>query len=247
MSQAKRKGTYEQRVMQAMAKNSVDKLDLYAQTWLHGTNTVFERFEFPPPQKKGDELSVPHTGVFLTLHRDYAESAGQGLCSAKLRSSARVLDLTYPSKESETLRREVCKNHNARHSIYINNSVQWIEGWRTGDVLRVAIKGTAALPWLGAHVAQLVSAGMSEEVAWINTQHNLTRGLIELICESARQLGFDAIYGHEVDRHSGSVKIARPWLAVLNDGALFPIEWIRRPTWVVQLPTATEADSYTEL
>jgi hypothetical protein len=56
---------------------------------------------------------------------------------------------------------------------------------------------------------------------------NTTRGLIELICIEARELGYDALHGREIDKHSenGEV-IAQPWLAVFRKGV------VRDPTWI---------------
>ncbi|TEI07151.1 hypothetical protein IPC1314_24305 [Pseudomonas aeruginosa] len=65
------------------------------------------------------------------------------------------------------------------------------------------------------------------EAATAVIQHNSARGLIELICVTAKKLGFDAIYGHEVDRHSfAGKKIAQPWLAVLSNGIISEPEWL---------------------
>jgi len=56
--------------------------------------------------------------------------------------------------------------------------------------------------------------------------HNFTRGLIELICDCAHNLGYDALYGHEVDRHSDPNKVlAQPWLAVFKKGAVSEPIW----------------------
>ncbi len=102
----------------------------------------------------------------------------------------------------------------------------WTEGWKSGDTLRLAFDSPMALQIIMANVEALIRTGMSREIAMLVTQHNVTRGLIELICASAKTLGFDAIFGHEIDRHNDNGRvIARPWLAVLNAGVLAPVEW----------------------
>lgn len=45
------------------------------------------------------------------------------------------------------------------------------------------------------------------EAAYKIIMHISSSNLIELICTSAKNLGFDAIYGHEVDRHSYKNKV----------------------------------------
>jgi hypothetical protein len=70
--------------------------------------------------------------------------------------------------------------------------------------------------------------GLPHEAASAIIQLNSARGLIELICVSAKKLGFDAIYGREVDRHSHEEKvIAQPWLAVLSKGVVTEPEWLQ--------------------
>lgn len=204
-------------------------IDPLNELWYHGTNIYFNEWQIPPPPKPGEHLAVPHTAMFFTAHLDYAEGAGSGLCTARLRASARVLDATKPSVESEALRCEVLKNKLASFSVFVNSSTRWTEGWITGDTLRFAFDDPEAMTYIGSNALELVKNGISREDAINLVQHNLTRGLIELICTSARKLKFDAIYGHEVDRHSGLGKMARPWLAVLKKDALTQMQWLRKP------------------
>lgn len=114
-------------------------------------------------------------------------------------------------------------------SIFVNDNTKWTQGWTTGDTLRFAFTNPMALVILAKNVEELVRGGLPPDAAEIAVQHNLTRGLIELICTSARKLGFNAIFGHEVDRHSEAGTIARPWLAVLDANVLTPPDWLRKP------------------
>ena len=69
--------------------------------------------------------------------------------------------------------------------------------------------------------------GLPHEAALGVIHHNCSRGLIELICVTAKKLGFDAIYGHEVDRHSDVNKVtAQPWLAILSKCYISAPEWV---------------------
>ena len=103
----------------------------------------------------------------------------------------------------------------------------WHKGWKTGDVLRLAYTN----PIVGRHMHEVASelsnsSGMSLANANFIIQHNSSRGLIELICQSAKRLGFDAMYGFEVDRHSGAnEKVAQPWLAVFAKNIVSAPEW----------------------
>ncbi|CAE6821139.1 hypothetical protein R70006_06202 [Paraburkholderia domus] len=232
MGEAKKRGNRGERAAAALmgkeqAREACLSTAFVNEIWYHGTEVKFADFQFPPPPK--DKGSVPHTAVFLTSDREFAEGAGPCIGEATLLSSARVLDLTQPSLLSEEIRTDVCRNHLAKHSLFVNHPERWTAGWKTGDTLRFAMlegNGEAEII-LQRNVAHLMMKGASKEVATMAIQHNLTRGLIEEICLAARRTGLDAIFGHEVDRHSGSgTAIARPWLAVLNPGALAPIVWL---------------------
>jgi hypothetical protein len=113
--------------------------------------------------------------------------------------------------------------------VHINDPVRWKDGWRSGEVLRFAFSDTNAAVHLAQSAAALVKKGMPMEAAVVLTQHNTTRGLIELICLEARALGYDALVGMEVDQQQGK-RLPVPWLAVFNTTALAPLEWVTRPT-----------------
>lgn len=56
----------------------------------------------------------------------------------------------------------------------------------------------------------------------------MTRCYIETICQEAKQLEFDAIFGYEVDRHSiHGIKQAQPWLCIFDNSK------ISKPTWLL--------------
>lgn len=198
----------------------------YNEVWYHGTDANFTELQIPPPPKPNEPMLVRHTAMFFTTHIDYAKAAGRRLCITRIHPSSRILDATKPSSEAEALRCEVAKNKLAALSVYVRDRAYWTEGWKSGDTLRFAFDNPMALQMIMANVETLIRAGMSRETAMLVTQHNVTRGLIELICVSAKALGFDAIVGHEIDRHNDNGQvIARPWLAVLNATALAPVEW----------------------
>lgn len=194
--------------------------------WFHGTDQTFHSWTFPPPKKPGENLLVPHTALFFTTNFEFAKEAGRNVARVALSSDCRVLDATENYSASERLRAEVKKNEIAARTLNVDHDY-WHHGWKTGDVLRMAYND----PVLSNHLNKIIADhstkfGLPIEAASTIVQHNSARGLIELICVSAKKLGFDALFGHEVDRHSiqGEV-IAQPWLAVLEKGVVTDPVW----------------------
>lgn len=195
--------------------------------WYHGTDQQFDRWVLPPPIKPGMEHQVPHTALFFTSNIDFANGAGSKVASVSFSSKYKILDATSNYSACEKLRLEVIKNDIAARTQNVQHDY-WHSGWKTGDILRMAFTD----PNLFHHLEYLADRhvkefNMSPEEASACVMHNCSRGLIELICVSAKQLGYDALYGHEVDRHSvKNQKIAQPWLAVFNVSAISQPHWI---------------------
>lgn len=194
--------------------------------WYHGTNAEFSSWLVPPPPKQGEAAQVPHSAVFFSSDSSFAKAAGSRLCVTELLPSARVLDATCPGSESESLRQRVVRNSLAQLSVHVASERAWRDGWRSGEVLRFAFTD----PKAGIHLAQaameLVKNGVPKKAAALLTMHNTTRGLIELICSEARQIGFDALAGYEVDITLRGDRVPRPWLAVFNASVLKPVRWM---------------------
>ncbi|WP_225913344.1 hypothetical protein [Pseudomonas asgharzadehiana] len=211
--------------MSAISPELNERLD--TPCWYHGTKQNFESWTFPPPMKPGENLLVPHTAVFFTSNIEFARGAGEKIAIVSLNSNSRVLDATENYDDSERLRKAVMRNEIASRTLNVGRDY-WHAGWKTGDVLRMAFTD----PQLENNLNEMISnhsrrLNVSLKVASAIVGHNATRGLIELICITARNLGFDALYGHEVDRHSiAGKKIAQPWLAVLSKGVVSEPEWI---------------------
>jgi len=207
-----------------ISKDLKEKLD--SACWFHGTEQDFDTWIIPPPPKPGQNLLVPHTAIFFTSNLDFAKGAGKKIAKVSISSNSRILDTTANYEASEMLRLSLSKHPIASRTVNIQHDF-WHGGWKTGDVLRM----TYSDPALEAHLQQTalnlsVRKGLPIEAANLATQLNCSRGLIELICTSAKKLGFDAIFGHEVDRHSFEDKIvAQPWLAVLSKGVVSNPEW----------------------
>ncbi|MFQ2108818.1 hypothetical protein [Aeromonas sp. Marseille-Q5825] len=195
--------------------------------WFHGTEQYFDTWIIPPPPKPREILLVPHTAIFFTSDMNFAKGAGKRIAKVSISSHSKILDTTANYAASENLRLSLRQHQIASRTLNIQHDF-WHDGWKTGDVLRM----TYSDPTLETHLQQMVvnlsrQLDLPIEAANVVVQLNASRGLIELICTSAKKLGFDAIYGHEVDRHSIEGKvIAQPWLAVLSKGVSSNPEWV---------------------
>jgi hypothetical protein len=173
---------------------------------------------------------VAHTALFFTSDEQFAAGAGPGLCSTRLVESARVLDATRPSPESEALRNQVLKNPVASLGANIVDRARWNAGWKTGETLRFSYDNQRAAKVI--ETTAIATARLNRlplEAGIAVAKHNFSRGLIELICIEAKKLGFDALLGNEVDELPGGQRVPRPWLAVFTTEAITPVEWIRSP------------------
>jgi hypothetical protein len=202
----------------------------YRRTWFHGTDVDFSEWMIPPPaQPWWLPPKFRYEALFFTGDPAIAAGSGAGLCKAELRPDAKVLDATVASAESEALRQRLMADPVAKLSVHINEPGRWLQGWRTGEVLELRFADTA----VAAHLAQLAMKsfrlGWSPDAAVTAVQYNATRGLIGLICVEARALGFDALAGHEVHTLGDVRQPAAPWLAVFNDRAITPVEWVTKP------------------
>lgn len=206
------------------SKDLQEKLD--SPCWFHGTEQDFDTWIIPPPPKPGEKLLVPHTAIFFTSDLEFAKGAGKKIAKVSISSSSNILDTTANYEASERLRLSLGKHPIASRTLNVQHDF-WHGGWKTGEVLRM----TYSDPSLNTYLQQIVSnysqeTGLPIKAASEAVHLNCSRGLIELICASAKKLGFDAIFGHEVDRHSFENKIvAQPWLAVLSKGVVSNPEW----------------------
>lgn len=194
--------------------------------WYHGTEQHFESWQFPPPPKPGEGLAVAHTAVFFAGDLTFARAAGSRVAVVSLSSKANILDATSNYKAAEQLRKAFGKNQVASRTLNASHDY-WHNGWKTGAVLRVASSDSVLENYLN-NLALIESQRLriSFAQASVMVKHNATRGLIEVICVEAKKLGFDALYGHEIDRHEkqGQV-IAQPWLAVFSKGVVTEPVW----------------------
>lgn len=202
--------------------------DLKKLTWFHGGNTEFREWEFPPPAKPGHPMLMKHSFVFLTTDRQYATGAGSKLAIASLNKDANILNTITNYEASEKLRLACSKVLLLNKSLNVQHDY-WHKGWVTGDVLRYA--------WVDVDLDHHFHSQISRDCEQFDIPReemkiifslNLTRSLIEYICRFALGLGYDGLFGHEIDRHSGSgVVLAQPILAVLRENVISSPVWIQ--------------------
>lgn len=195
--------------------------------WYHGSNQVFDSWKIPSPRKPGEDFLVPHDcAIFFTSNLDYAKRAGNKIAKVAISEDSNILDMTKNYEASENLRLLIQAHDLMSKTLNVEREF-WHEGWKTGDVLRLAYIN----PVVGQHMEKVAldlskKSSIPLEIANLIIQHNSSRGLIELICQSAKELGFDGLYGFEVDRHSdANKKVAQPWLAVFSNNIVSAPKW----------------------
>lgn len=199
------------------------------EVWLHGTKAApFHSWIVPPPRDPRS-LLAEHSALFFTLHEDYAAGVGGRVCETRLSASAKVLVPELRTEDGEDLRVRLLAQPAIGKCHWLRDRSTWSESWRTGEVMRFGAVDAAlnqALVRNAARLVQMKAKGLSPtQVDWLAKQ-NITRGWIEAIIAAAREMGFDALRGQEIDRHSGTVQaVARPWLAVWNAGVVAPPVW----------------------
>ncbi|MCS8181827.1 hypothetical protein N1F18_05850 [Pseudomonas aeruginosa] len=87
---------------------------------------------------------------------EFAKGAGNNIARVSLSSRAKILDTIENYEASEKLRKEVAKHEIASRTLNTEHDY-WHEGWKTGDVLRVAYSD----PLLELHFIKL-SANLSK-------------------------------------------------------------------------------------
>lgn len=195
---------------------------LYAATWYHGTDWQLSQWRVPPPPPKNN-LIVAHTAVFFSASRLFANRAGKNVYATRLQQKAKILDTVQDKAASEQLRQCVKSNAFASHTHNVEYEL-WHQGWQTGDVLRLTYSDNRVEQHLRQMIIQLHHAkGLPLPACRDLVHQNCTRGLIELICASAARMGYDALYGHEIDRHTCPTRLlSQPILSVFNPAVLIP-------------------------
>lgn len=200
---------------------------LESQYWYHGTTQQYDTWKCPPPKKPGDEPLVAHSGLFFTSNIDFARGAGHSVARTTLSSNAKILDATANYDATEQLRTLIKDLELVSQTVNVQHDY-WHQHWKTGKVLRAGFSD----PFLMMHFMNQTE-GLAQEldiplhVADFIFKQNITRGFIEVICKAARSMGYDGLFGYEVDKHSGSGnEIAQPWLAIFRKEVLSSPDWL---------------------
>lgn len=209
-----------------------------AHTWLHGTSAYFDQWALPAaaqPQNRGFET---HSAIFFTTSHDYALRAAQGtggICSAHLIKDANVLNMNNCTDEaSEEYRLQVLKKNIAPKNPHFITPANWQQAWAAGS----AMKFSATSPPLSAEeytrLKQMAHFAVYEKntpqgMVAFSALQQLTRTVIEALVTSARELGYDAVIGNEIDTADPTKPSVYEIMFVLNPTVLTPPCWVTKP------------------
>lgn len=202
------------------------KTEIFAAKWFHGTELPkFENWKIPPPFQA--EKLTPHSGIFFTTNLEFANGAGNHIAQVEIDEKANILNTILDFDLSEQLRLNLCKKDAMFNSLLNSYPKRWHNGWKNGSVLRPIIhQNTYASNKYDSYLNSY-SRLYNWESANFAAGQQLTRELIELICAEAKSMGFDGIYGHEIDRwNKNNEDIAQPWLCIFNQHIVSQPYWI---------------------
>jgi hypothetical protein len=109
--------------------------------WMHGTQVHFNSWKLPLEKQvhKGD--MEPHGGIFFTTSKEYALGAANGsggLCTAKLKESAKTLNMNNcTGSQSEQYRIQCSKQILGAKNPQILYAQHWQQGWKSGNIMNV--------------------------------------------------------------------------------------------------------------
>jgi hypothetical protein len=173
--------------------------------WLHGTPSVITQWMLTGRGAlKG--LAPLHKGLFLTTSREFATgSAGIGaspnVYQSALKTDARVLDISDPgvtctSQQSEELRELAAGRRPGEGYIQYEYQAFWESGWRTGEIMKYALREGDLKMAHWAHLALHQRHTNDGQRAW-NMMQMITRQCIEDIVDASIQAGYQAVAGNE--------------------------------------------------
>ncbi len=145
--------------------------------------------------------------------------ASPNVYQSTLRPEARVLDISAPGvtcspDESENLRRLVVSRRPGKGNIQAEYLEYWVNGWRTGEIMKYAPRPGDLQMELMAHIALNQRKTAAGQQAW-NILQRITRDCIEDIVDAAIVAGYQAVAGNE--RQDG---VTYPILIVLDPSIL---------------------------
>lgn len=206
--------------------------------WYHGTNAPkFDSWGLPAPAK--DVLCPRSPALFFTQDFQYAKRTGANTCEVTLSSGAKFLQPGSGEQGSDALRISLMNDPMYGQCQHLVSQQLWEYGWQSGDVMRYSFSQAALQALIKKTLVKVVPLIMAAgyPVPAQNVLHELavqytTREWIDLICEHAKRLGYQALIGAEVDCWYGpNKKVAMPpkvrsWMAVLDTSVITSPHWI---------------------
>ena len=199
--------------------------------WMHGTSKHFSEWNLSSrklPHKSGIQS---HNAIFFTSSKEYALGAAdgsKGLCSAELLDGANVIDMNCCSfSDSERYRAQAAKKRLGHKNPQVTFPQYWHQGWKSGSIMKYASSNETEAKIM-QHKANLAinAKHTSEGAAAFNELQILTRNVIEELVTSAREIGYDAVIGSEVDTLHPTGPKTYEIMFVLNK------EVITKPSWI---------------
>jgi uncharacterized protein YbjQ (UPF0145 family) len=203
-------------------------------TWMHGTQVYFTNWTLPLGRLKHKGGLDAHSAIFFTTDKEFALGAAQnygGLCSAQLLPSANVLDMNSCSaSESENYRVKCSQKKMGRQSPNITYQPYWVSGWKTGRIMKYVVSTESEANVMKRKVELATTAiDTPEGIKAFNEIQLLTRQAIEELVISAKELGYDAVIGNEIDTLHPSGQKTYRIMFVINHKVLSPPTWLGIP------------------
>lgn len=201
--------------------------------WLHGTAKYFDQWDLSSRKLSHKNGMPSHSAIFFTTNKEYAIGASDGtngLCTAELLEGANVLDMNKCSTaESERYRLQVEKKRLGHKNPQIIYAQNWHNGWKSGSIMKYSPSDEIEA-MIMQHKAELAQATHTPEgAAAYNEMQLLTRSVIEELVTSAREIGYDAVIGNEINTLHPAGKQTYEIMFVLNKDVLTPPNWINKP------------------
>lgn len=193
--------------------------------WWHGTEVTFNNWLIPDkfqPHKNGMES---HSAIFFASDQRFALGASHGTglhCSARLMPEAKIIDMNRPQGDlSEVYRNQVMKKPIGSKNPQVIFPQYWSEGWLSGKIMKYAPTSEDEIRSMQhkAYIARTQKHTAAGAAAF-NELQLLTRSVIEELVISARELGFDAVIGNEIDTLQPTGSVSNRIMFALNPQCL---------------------------
>lgn len=202
--------------------------------WIHGTEVHFDKWKLPLNKQPHKGNMKPHTAIFFTTSNEYALGAANGtggLCSACLLENSNVLNMnTCTSSQSEEYRKQCSRQPLGSKNPQVLYSQHWQQGWATGSIMKYAASSEAEFAVMQQKANLAINYKHTQQgAAAYNELQVLTRSVIEELVVSARELGYDAVIGNEINTLHASGSKTYPTMFVLNRHIISAPNWISVP------------------